>query len=68
MLTQRTQELADANTELRFGLDAREKAAEVLTQRTQELADANTELRSGLDAREKAAEVLTQRDPGTRRR
>ena len=61
MLTQRTQELADANTELRSGLDAREKAAEVLTQRTQELADANTELRSGLDARERAAEVLTQR-------
>ena len=57
----RTQELADANTELRVGLDAREKAAQVLTDRTQELADANAELRAGLDAREKAAQVLTDR-------
>ena len=55
MLTDRTQELADANAELRAGLDAREKAAQVLTDRTQELADANAELRAGLDAREKAA-------------
>jgi len=60
-LTERTQELADANAELRAGLDAREKAAQVLTDRTQELADANTELRAGLDARERAAQVLTDR-------
>jgi len=50
-----------ADTKLRTGLDAREKAAQVLTERTQELADANTELRAGLDAREKAAQVLTRR-------
>jgi len=61
VLTERTQELADANAELRAGLAAREQAAAVLTERTQELADANAELRVGLAAREQAAAVLTER-------
>ena len=52
---------ADANTELRAGLAAREQAAQVLTDRTRELADANAELRAGLAAREQAAQILTER-------
>ena len=39
VLTERTQELADANAELRGGVAEREQAAAVLTERTQELAD-----------------------------
>ena len=44
VLTERTQELATANTELRSGLAAREQAGQILIERTQELADANSEL------------------------
>ena len=39
VLTERTQELADANAELRGGVAEREQAAAVLTERAQELAD-----------------------------
>ena len=43
-LTERTRELADANAELRAGLDARERTAQVLTDRTQELETAQARL------------------------
>ena len=44
VLTERTRELADANAELRAGLDARERTAQVLTDRTQELETAQARL------------------------